>query len=168
MRESREETMREAKGFRPVRTADGSWTFFSEEYQETMHSVSGAWEESLKKFAEPACVREFAKRGSIRILDVGFGTGLNTAAALHLALGENPQADILVVGLEKENFQETIREMKVPAREFEIVQNKAEFVPLDRALVKQLLSPANGVKISVVMEDATLSARVLLEEGADG
>ncbi|RMF05353.1 hypothetical protein D6764_04890, partial [Candidatus Woesearchaeota archaeon] len=46
--------------------------------------------------------------------------------------------------------------------------NKAEFVPLDRALVKELLSPANGVKISVVLEDATLSARVLLEEGADG
>ena len=42
-------------------TKDGSVTFYSEEYKESYHSVSGAIEESLKKFVEPCKIKELAE-----------------------------------------------------------------------------------------------------------
>ena len=38
-------------------TGDGSFTFVSSEFEEAYHSVTGAEEEALKKFAEPTEVR---------------------------------------------------------------------------------------------------------------
>ncbi len=81
-------------------TPDGSVTFHNEQYGEAYHSKSGAKEEALKKFAEPCNVKECAKTGQIRILDICFGLGYNSAAALDVALKENPHCSIEIIGLE--------------------------------------------------------------------
>ncbi len=60
-----------------VKTKDNSFTFFNEEFNETYHSVSGAIEESFEKFVKPC--KEFKNP---KILDICFGVGYNSCAAL--------------------------------------------------------------------------------------
>jgi tRNA U34 5-methylaminomethyl-2-thiouridine-forming methyltransferase MnmC len=83
-----------------VLTADKSETFVNEEYNESYHSYTGAVEEAMKKYAEPTKIRELAKSGHIRILDAFFGMGYNSAMAVSVALEENPNCKVEVVGLE--------------------------------------------------------------------
>jgi predicted methyltransferase len=85
-----------------VITKDSSVTFYSEKYKETYRSISGAEEESVKKFVEPAKVAEKAKSGRIDILDVCFGLGYNSAAAIDAALKSNPNCKVSVLGLEND------------------------------------------------------------------
>lgn len=57
-------------------TLDGSSTLFSEEHQDTFHSRNGAWQESEHIFIKSGLL--FLKnKSSLRILEMGFGTGLN-------------------------------------------------------------------------------------------
>jgi len=63
-----------------VKTKDNSLTFHNEEYDETYHSISGALEESYKKFIEPSKVSD-----NKTILDICFGLGYNTYAAIKTA-----------------------------------------------------------------------------------
>ncbi len=81
-------------------TSDGSITFFNEQSQETYHSTSGAVEEAIKKFAEPAQVKELVQKGTVKILDICFGLGYNTAAALDIILLENPSCTVEIIGFE--------------------------------------------------------------------
>lgn len=85
-----------------IMTPDGSVTFHNAEFDEAYHSKSGAKEEAIKKFVEPCHIKELAKKGHITILDVCFGLGYNTAAAIDAALQENPFCTIEVIGLEKD------------------------------------------------------------------
>jgi tRNA U34 5-methylaminomethyl-2-thiouridine-forming methyltransferase MnmC len=66
-----------------VQTADGSFTLFIPEVEETYHSTHGAVQESMHVFIESgmkACDKEV-----IRILEVGLGTGLNAMLTLQNA-----------------------------------------------------------------------------------
>ena len=81
-------------------TADQSESFMNEEVGESYHSHTGAVEEALKKYAVPCKIKELAKSGNLCILDVCFGLGYNSAMAIDVALEENPQCQIEVVGLE--------------------------------------------------------------------
>ena len=63
-----------------VTTKDGSTSFFSEKYQETYHSISCAKQEAREKFVRPCNLKDGAK-----ILDICFGLGYKTAAALEFA-----------------------------------------------------------------------------------
>lgn len=68
-----------------VQTADGSFTLFIPEVEETYHSKHGAVQESMHVFIENglrACNKE-----AIRILEVGLGTGLNASLTLQHAKG---------------------------------------------------------------------------------
>lgn len=67
-----------------MQTADGSFTLFIPEVQETYHSTHGAVQESMHVFIENglnACDKEV-----IRILEVGLGTGLNAVLTLQHAI----------------------------------------------------------------------------------
>jgi len=55
-----------------VKTKDDSYTFYSDEYNEGYHSISGALDEALRKFIEPCKIKN-----GMKILDVGFGLGYN-------------------------------------------------------------------------------------------
>lgn len=63
------------KGFTFHLTGDGSGTLYSNDMQESYHSLNGAVQESRHVFIDAGLKRCFGKR--LRILEVGFGTGLN-------------------------------------------------------------------------------------------
>ncbi len=86
-----------------LKTADGSVTLFSTEFGEPYHSITaGALKESLEKFCKPCRVEEKAKEGNVRLLDVCFGLGYNTAAFLHSVFSSNPSAKVSIIGFEKD------------------------------------------------------------------
>ncbi len=70
------------KNPRPIKTDDGSITFYSENWREHCHTKRGARLEAEKKFIEPSHLAIKLKTSDIKILDVCFGLGNNTLAAL--------------------------------------------------------------------------------------
>ncbi|MDR0692248.1 MAG: tRNA (5-methylaminomethyl-2-thiouridine)(34)-methyltransferase MnmD [Prevotellaceae bacterium] len=60
-------------------TDDGSHTLFVPELNETYHSTRGAMQESLHVFLQAGfrCAISYLAKQPIRVLEVGFGTGLN-------------------------------------------------------------------------------------------
>jgi tRNA U34 5-methylaminomethyl-2-thiouridine-forming methyltransferase MnmC len=84
-------------------TADGSYTFFSDEFGETFHSSSGATQEAQKKFVEPCQLAQKASANrSLRILDICYGLGYNSAAALETIWAVNPNCHVTLIALERD------------------------------------------------------------------
>ncbi|HEY9872600.1 MAG TPA: MnmC family methyltransferase [Candidatus Obscuribacterales bacterium] len=92
--------MPDTSNFIPQITADGSFTFFSDEFGETFHSRQGASEEAELKFVLPTDLRSKALQPSLNLLDVCYGLGYNTAAALATIWAVNPSCRVELVGLE--------------------------------------------------------------------
>lgn len=88
--------------YTPQFTADGSFTFFSEKFGESFHSHQGAEAEALLKFIEPTLLREKAKRERLYILDICYGLGYNTGAALETIWQINPNCVVEVAALESD------------------------------------------------------------------
>ncbi|MGB6300407.1 MAG: MnmC family methyltransferase [Rivularia sp. (in: cyanobacteria)] len=86
--------------FKPRETADGSKTFFSEEFNESFHSHFGAKQESYFKYVVPTLLKEKASRKVLRLLDVCYGLGYNTATAIETIWQTNPECYIEVIALE--------------------------------------------------------------------
>ena len=87
-----------------MQTADGSFTLFIPEVQETYHSTHGAVQESMHVFIENglnACDKEV-----IRILEVGLGTGLNAALTLQHAIKKIDYCALEPYPLSKEILEE--------------------------------------------------------------
>ncbi len=84
----------------PQLTEDGSFTFFSQEFGEAFHSRHGAREEAFYKFASATDLIAKAQRPRLRLLDVCYGLGYNTAAALETIWSVNAQCQVEVYGLE--------------------------------------------------------------------
>lgn len=92
-------------------TADGSHTLFIPSMDEHYHSVNGAVQESRHVFIE-AGWRE-CRREEIRILEVGFGTGLN--AFLTLLEAEKEQRHVTYYSVERYPLdEETVRTLNYP------------------------------------------------------
>ncbi|MEK6963882.1 MAG: MnmC family methyltransferase [Nanoarchaeota archaeon] len=77
-----------------IKTKDGSSTFYNYTYQEHYHTLFGAREEALIKYVEPAKIKD---RDNTVILDVCFGLGYNSAAALEQ---KKEGASMTIIGLE--------------------------------------------------------------------
>ena len=60
-----------------VITADGSVTFYVPELDETYHSIHGAIQESIHVFINEGLKFKTGEANHLRILEMGFGTGLN-------------------------------------------------------------------------------------------
>jgi len=89
--------------FKPQITGDGSFTFFSEEFEEAYHSHFGAFQEAQKKFVEPTELPEKAKEVSrLILLDICYGLGYNTAAALAAIWAVNPACEVDLIALESD------------------------------------------------------------------
>lgn len=90
----------------PQRTEDGSFTFFSEAFGEAFHSRLGARAEAFEKFAQvtrlAVLAQQFVESNSppICLLDVCYGLGYNTAAALETLWAANPDCRVKVIALE--------------------------------------------------------------------
>ena len=78
-------------------TGDGSKTIFLPELNETYHSSNGAVQESRHIFIQNG-LDLVKKKGAIRILEVGFGTGLN--ALLSAMWAEKNNQPIHYIGIE--------------------------------------------------------------------
>jgi tRNA U34 5-methylaminomethyl-2-thiouridine-forming methyltransferase MnmC len=81
-------------------TADGSYTFFSPDFQETFHSRGGARSEAIDKFVGAAALPQRAQGDRLVLLDVCYGLGYNTAAALEVIWQVNPRCHVTLVGVE--------------------------------------------------------------------
>ncbi|MBD3883252.1 hypothetical protein IFO70_15910 [Phormidium tenue FACHB-886] len=81
-------------------TQDGSFTFFSEEFGEAFHSRQGAKAEAFQKFAEATQLAKRSLHSPLRLLDVCYGLGYNTAAAVETIWTANPACAVEVYGLE--------------------------------------------------------------------
>ena len=92
--------MQDTSNFTPQLTADGSFTFFSTEFGEYFHSTQGAKEEALVKFAQPCKLAQKAQQPVLRVLDVCYGLGYNTAAALEVIWENNPNCYVELIALE--------------------------------------------------------------------
>ncbi|HLD01094.1 MAG TPA: MnmC family methyltransferase [Candidatus Nanoarchaeia archaeon] len=129
-----------------ILTADNSETFLNEQLKETYHSQTGAVEEALKKYAEPCKIAERARQGSIKILDICFGMGYNSAMAIEVALKENPHCEIEIVGLEYDpEIISKIQEVNPPIGFF---SNFKQLTP------KTLSFNYGTVKVQVILGDA--------------
>jgi tRNA U34 5-methylaminomethyl-2-thiouridine-forming methyltransferase MnmC len=90
----------------PQLTQDGSYTFFSAEFGETFHSIQGARAEAFQKFAEATRLAQKAARlrtaetAPLRLLDVCYGLGYNSAAALERLWQVQPDCAIELYALE--------------------------------------------------------------------
>jgi tRNA U34 5-methylaminomethyl-2-thiouridine-forming methyltransferase MnmC len=83
-------------------TEDGSVTFWSETFQETFHSSHGAKHEAEAKFVIPAKIAEKAStQTQLNILDVCYGLGYNTAAAIACVFASpDRSANLQIIALE--------------------------------------------------------------------
>lgn len=97
-------------------TEDGSKTVYSEQFKQYYHSVFGAKTESEWVYIDLGYLDALKKFEEIRILEVGFGTGLN--AFLSQKMADEHQIPTSYVGLEAfpirpELFQNLNEELQV-------------------------------------------------------
>jgi tRNA U34 5-methylaminomethyl-2-thiouridine-forming methyltransferase MnmC len=84
----------------PEVTADGSSTFFSEAFGEWFHSREGAYAEAQQTYVEVTHLAERAQASHLALLDVCYGLGYNTAAALKTIWQANPDCQVTLRALE--------------------------------------------------------------------
>ncbi|MCX8075981.1 MAG: MnmC family methyltransferase [Aquificaceae bacterium] len=86
-----------------VKTERGDYTLIHPDYGEPYHSLTaGAIGECMEKFLLPSGLLEMAKTyRKIRILDIGFGLGYNTAIAIKKLKDVNPALEIEILSFEK-------------------------------------------------------------------
>jgi len=89
-----------------VLTADGSHTLFVPELKEHYHSVHGALTESEHIFIKHGFGHAISGKKDLKILEIGFGTGLN--ALLTLAAAEPLQVNVCYHTLEPAQLAEEI------------------------------------------------------------
>lgn len=87
--------------FSPKVTEDGSYTFYSEEFQEAFHSSFGAKQEAEVRYIEPCQIKQLAAtKSTICLLDICYGLGYNSAAALEAIWSVNPECKVELIALE--------------------------------------------------------------------
>ena len=84
---------------RALETADGSLSLHSDQFDEAFHSSAGALEEAEAKFVQPSELARFSQASGLKLLDVCFGLGYNSAALMR-ALPEINPPELLWWGLE--------------------------------------------------------------------
>lgn len=90
-----------------VTTKDGSHSIYVQALDEHYHSVHGAITESQHVFVEAGLKQ--LKKNHIRILEMGFGTGLN--ALLTLAEASKSDISIVYTGIERYPLERTITDL---------------------------------------------------------
>lgn len=95
-----------------VITDDGSSTLFLEEYEQAMHSMSGAYEESLLKHIIPSQIL-LNNDDELRVLDIGFGLGYNVLALINEFINSQKSRKLDIISLEKDKcFSEFMMNVK--------------------------------------------------------
>ena len=149
-----------SKQFAPYMTDDGSYTFFSEEFGQTFHSKYGAKEESLFKYAIPTLLAEKACRGHLRILDICYGLGYNSAAALSTIWRSNPDCTVEIMALELD------RTVAIAAIDHNLLGDWEEPIPqLLTQLVRSEIIDRDRLKAKLTIGDARQTIGQVIEGG---
>ena len=146
--------------FDPCITDDGSYTFFSEEFGQTFHSKYGAKEEALFKYAIPTLLAEKASRGHLRILDICYGLGYNSAAALSTIWRSNPDCTVEIIALELD------RSVAISAIEHQLFSEWEDPIPqLLAQLARQELINTSKLKAELICGDARQTIQQAIDRG---
>jgi|TARA_Y100000310_G_scaffold274244_1_gene290139 chorismate dehydratase len=131
-----------------VITKDNSITFHNEKYDETYHSISGALEEAFEKFARPCKLKD-----GMNVLDVCFGLGYNSLAAIYMA-------NVSIVALENDSMiLKQIRDIEIPI-DYNINQDSIKNNNLKnnynkiKIAAEKLSFNDDKVKIKIILGDA--------------
>lgn len=144
----------------PHLTRDGSYTFFSEEFGEAFHSYQGAKTEAFQKFSDAIDLQQRAKQSEIKLLDVCYGLGYNTAAAIEVIRKINPTCNIEIYGLELDS--------SVPIGAAPLLQHWSSSVQtVLESLAKQHFYQDNHLKAQLLMGDARQTIQQLNHFQAD-
>lgn len=147
--------------FKPQPTADGSYTFFSEEFQQTFHSSFGAKQEAEVRYIEPCLIKQLAQQQStIRLLDICYGLGYNSAAALEAIWSVNPHCRVELIALEisQDVPQQAVKHNLLAQWKFPIPELLAELsnkskITQELFLAKLLLGDARRTIQTLVREN---------------
>ncbi|MBT3814447.1 hypothetical protein HOE37_02835 [Candidatus Woesearchaeota archaeon] len=147
-------------------TLDNTETFLNSEVQQTYHSQTGAVEEALKKYAIPCKIAEVAKTGTVRILDMFFGIGYNSAMAIDVALESNPDCKIEIVAVENDpEIIKKILEVKPPIKSYTLYKELVRGNEIKEN--QKFIYEANNIKITLFVDDAQKAAKKLPEKYFD-
>ena len=140
-------------------TADNTETFLNLEVGESYHSQTGAVDEAFKKYAQPCKIKELAKNGSITILDMFFGLGYNSAMAIDVALEENPDCLITVIGTEfDQKIISNIQKVNPPINFF---KEYKKLTPKNLTITKE------NVTVKIIVGDARETVKKLQDKYFD-
>ena len=98
----------------PVITDDGSTTFWNDHVKEHYHTRTGAHLEAEEKYVQPAHLHELLQNKPLHLLDICFGLGYNSHAALNAAIGAAHPLQITALEMDRR-----------------IVRHAAEILPTD-------------------------------------
>jgi len=148
----------------PTPTADGSLTFFSPEFNQTFHSLYGARQEAELKFVAPTCLVQKAHQPVLKLLDVCYGLGYNTAAALEAIWATNPECQVQLFGLELSASVPAVAVAKGLLTWSEPIQQVAKALATDHQLKTHYL------QAQLLIGDARQTIQQVYESGfqADG
>lgn len=82
---------------KPILTADGSHTLYSEHHNAHYHSLNGAVQESQHIFIKNGY--DSIDKNELRVLEVGFGTGLNAALTAYQSYSQKRITDYTGIDL---------------------------------------------------------------------
>jgi tRNA U34 5-methylaminomethyl-2-thiouridine-forming methyltransferase MnmC len=144
--------------FEPWITEDGSYTFFSQEFGQTFHSRYGAKAESIFKYAVPTLLAQKANRGHLRLLDICYGLGYNSAAALETIWRSNPDCTVEIIALELD------RSVPISAIEHQILNDWQQPIPqLLTQLVEQGSINTERLKAQLILGDARQTIQQVID-----
>lgn len=156
--------------FSPRRTLDGSLTYYSEQYSETYHADIGARTEALEKFIRPF-LSHLPQTKTLRVFDICFGLGYNTAALLEV-VNDLPYKTIEIVAVENDpliikeipklSWDETVRPLFSKLKPEETVHHSLPNTELLFSLhIKDLLDflPRQSETVDLVMHDGFSPAK---------
>lgn len=146
--------------YKIIQTGDGTVSLFSDEYQEAMHSVSGAYEEALKKHVYPSRIMDIEKK-ELRVLDVGFGMGYNTLALIYQFKKSKSGIRLDIVSFEKD------RSYIAPLEKVKFSDSREEIYDSLKIAYKTGSFQCSDYAISIVFGDARKSIGSLHDENFD-
>jgi tRNA U34 5-methylaminomethyl-2-thiouridine-forming methyltransferase MnmC len=146
--------------YKMVLTQDGSYTLYLAEYDEHMHSLSGAYEEAVLKHVRPSGILNRNKK-NLRVLDVGFGLGYNILALIEELWENKFEGNLSVISLEKE-------QSLLPAlRSITFNNSRNEAYSFVKQAYTNGSSRKGAMAISVLFGDARNTVRTLSSDSFD-
>ena len=146
--------------FTPRVTADGSFTFFCDQFKECFHSHYGAYQEAQGKFVAPTQLIALAQQPRLQLVDICYGLGYNSAAALAQIWQVNPQCQVTLWALE---VDPTVCVAAIAHQALTAWSPRVQQSLIHLAKHHQVDSP--GLKAQLLVGDARQTIQHLVQQG---